>query len=172
MLYLGFNILPRSVFWSADFNGRSDNLDVIRLPEDHCFHSDMKFQIRNLLFLTAFAALAVTALRYPNPYLAGFAAFAVFFALTIAAVIAFDRRSTPFAGFVAFGLLGASYSDFLAGYLGLPLMAAMNIPTGSVEYGHVLNVLTAYVVFLSSCVGYVIGVLISWRGELRGESTD
>ena len=132
----------------------------------------MKFQIRNLLFLTAFAALAVTALRYPNPYLAGFAAFAVFFALTISAVIAFDRRSTPFAGFVAFGLLGASYSDFLAGYLGLPLMTAMNITTGSVEYGHVLNVLTAYVVFLSSCVGYVIGVLISWRGELRGESTD
>ena len=30
MLYSGFNILPRSVFWSADFNGRSDNLDVIR----------------------------------------------------------------------------------------------------------------------------------------------
>ena len=31
MLYLGFNILPRSVFWSADLNGRSDNTDVIRL---------------------------------------------------------------------------------------------------------------------------------------------
>ena len=32
MLYSGFNILPRSVFWSADFNGRSDNTDVIH-PE-------------------------------------------------------------------------------------------------------------------------------------------
>ena len=31
MLYAGFDILPRSVFWSAYFNGRSDNLDVIRL---------------------------------------------------------------------------------------------------------------------------------------------
>ena len=31
MLYSGFNILHRSVFWSAYFNGRSDNLDVIRL---------------------------------------------------------------------------------------------------------------------------------------------
>ena len=31
MLYSGFNILPRSVFWSANFNGRSDNLDVIHL---------------------------------------------------------------------------------------------------------------------------------------------
>ena len=29
MLFLGFNILPRSVFWSADLNGRSDNTDVI-----------------------------------------------------------------------------------------------------------------------------------------------
>ena len=29
MLYSGFNILPRSVFWSASFNGRSDNTDVI-----------------------------------------------------------------------------------------------------------------------------------------------
>ena len=31
ILYSGFNILPRSGFWPADFNGRSDNLDVIRL---------------------------------------------------------------------------------------------------------------------------------------------
>ena len=31
MLYSGFNTLPRSVFWSAYFNGRSDNLDVIPL---------------------------------------------------------------------------------------------------------------------------------------------
>ena len=33
MLYLGFNTLPRSVFWSADLNGRSDNTDVIRLAK-------------------------------------------------------------------------------------------------------------------------------------------
>ena len=33
MLYLGFNILPRSVFWSAGFNGRSDNTDVIQLKK-------------------------------------------------------------------------------------------------------------------------------------------
>ena len=31
MLYSGFDILSRSVFWSADSNGRSDNLDVILL---------------------------------------------------------------------------------------------------------------------------------------------
>ena len=31
MLYSGLNILPRSVFWSAYLNGRSDNLDVIQL---------------------------------------------------------------------------------------------------------------------------------------------
>ena len=31
MLYSGFNILPRSVFWSAYFNGRSDNTDVMSL---------------------------------------------------------------------------------------------------------------------------------------------
>ena len=31
MLYSGFSTLHRSVFWSADFNGRSDNTDVIRL---------------------------------------------------------------------------------------------------------------------------------------------
>ena len=34
MLYSGFIILPRSVFWSANFNGRSDNTDVI--PLEHC----------------------------------------------------------------------------------------------------------------------------------------
>ena len=31
MLYSGFNILPRSVFWSADLNVRSDNADVMSL---------------------------------------------------------------------------------------------------------------------------------------------
>ena len=33
ILYSGFNILPRSVFWSAYLNGRSDNLDVMWLSE-------------------------------------------------------------------------------------------------------------------------------------------
>ena len=32
MLHSGFSILLRSVIWPADLNGRSDNLDVIRLP--------------------------------------------------------------------------------------------------------------------------------------------
>ena len=45
MLYSGFNILHRSVFWSAYFNGRSDNLDVIPLkPKETQFHDS----IRNL----------------------------------------------------------------------------------------------------------------------------
>ena len=34
MLYSGFNTLHRSVFWSADLNGRSDNTAVIRLMND------------------------------------------------------------------------------------------------------------------------------------------
>ena len=100
----------------------------------------MKFQIRSLLFLTAFAALAITALRYPNQYLADFAGFAVFLSLTIAAIIAYDRRSTPFAGFVAFGLLGAIYADGLADYLIIPFMSAMNIQTGSVEYLSLIHI--------------------------------
>jgi len=33
MLYSGFNILPRSVFWSTSYIGRSDNLDVIHLKQ-------------------------------------------------------------------------------------------------------------------------------------------
>ena len=46
MLYSGFNILPRSVFWSAYLNGRSDNTDVIWLLE-------MKqVSIKSLLLLT------------------------------------------------------------------------------------------------------------------------
>ena len=36
MLYSGFNTLPRSVFRSADLNGRSDNTDVIRLKARCC----------------------------------------------------------------------------------------------------------------------------------------
>ena len=39
MLYSGFITLPRSIFWSANFNGRSDNLDVMllksKMPKPH-----------------------------------------------------------------------------------------------------------------------------------------
>ena len=44
MLYSGFNILPRSVFWSADLNGRSDNTDVIWL-EQSCVRTETKAKI-------------------------------------------------------------------------------------------------------------------------------
>ena len=53
MLYLGFNILPRSVFWSADLNGRSDNTDVIRLNQL------LRFSIRTILLLTLLVSLFV-----------------------------------------------------------------------------------------------------------------
>ena len=45
MLYSGFNILPRSVFWSADFNGRLDNTDVIRLEME--FEAPTKIQLES-----------------------------------------------------------------------------------------------------------------------------
>ena len=40
MLYSGFNTLPRSVFWLAGFNGRSDNTDVIQLKTGDTFEID------------------------------------------------------------------------------------------------------------------------------------
>ena len=43
MLYSGFVTLPRSVFWSADFNGRSDNADVIRLQIRHLHEELVRF---------------------------------------------------------------------------------------------------------------------------------
>ena len=49
MLYLGFDISPRSVFWLAYFNGRSDNADVIQL---------MKYSLRSLLLVTLVAGFA------------------------------------------------------------------------------------------------------------------
>ena len=61
MLYSGFNILPRSVFGLADFNGRSDNLDVIRLQKLQNFMNGtpnkrrIRFSIRSAL-LGLFAA--------------------------------------------------------------------------------------------------------------------
>ena len=46
MLYLGFITLPRSVFWLADLNGRSDNTDVIPLNPRRAFNG--KAESRNL----------------------------------------------------------------------------------------------------------------------------
>ena len=54
MLYSGFNILPRSVFWSADFNGRSDNLDVIPLKVS------MKFTLSHLFIVILLITVALS----------------------------------------------------------------------------------------------------------------
>ena len=56
MLYSGFNILPRSVFWSAYFNGRSDNTDVMSLNLNL---NSMQFSIKTLLASTTITAVAV-----------------------------------------------------------------------------------------------------------------
>ena len=57
MLYSGFITLLRSIFWSADFNGRSDNLDVISLKE---IHIKLQFSIR-YLFVIVFITAATLA---------------------------------------------------------------------------------------------------------------
>jgi len=57
MLYSGSNILPRSVFWSADFDGRSDNTDVITLNEMH-------FRISHLFCATALLAASLATVDH------------------------------------------------------------------------------------------------------------
>ena len=57
MLYSGFNILHRPVFWSADFNGRSDNLDVILLNRAKTIR--FRFRISSLLILLTISSLAI-----------------------------------------------------------------------------------------------------------------
>ena len=68
MLYSGFNILPRSVFWSANWFRRSDNTDVIPLKQNVQSRSNMnlltrlvsmRFGTRTILVAIGFAALFV-----------------------------------------------------------------------------------------------------------------
>ena len=80
MLYLGFNIFPRSVFWSVDFNGRSDNTDVIRLkmnqnpynpPQDTVAVGPIRISWLQVLMTTSTLGIVVSiiifyvALTYP-----------------------------------------------------------------------------------------------------------
>ena len=60
MLYSGFNALHRSVFWSADFNGRSDNTDVIPLGDN------LRFKIRSLLAVIAICAIFFAFWIFPS----------------------------------------------------------------------------------------------------------
>ena len=71
MLYSGFNIFPRSVFWLADLNGRSDNTDVIRLNERSPMakQSYLKYGIAALLSVTAVAASMLAG--YQNGFAVG-----------------------------------------------------------------------------------------------------
>ena len=66
MLYSGFITLPRSIFWSAYFNDRSDNLDVIRSYLDVANDSTDRFRtlktwIIRLLALDGLLPIAVVA---------------------------------------------------------------------------------------------------------------
>ena len=78
MLYSGFSILPRSVFWSADFNGRSDNLDVIP-PRRRCVlgQNNGIHQIVSLVVL----GISIWALVYTSGLL--WVVSAIFLALSV-----------------------------------------------------------------------------------------
>ena len=67
MLYSGFDILPRSVYWSAYFNGRSDNTDVIRLRKTSEPHN-MKLTANRSRFRLRSLFLAITVLAIGLAY--------------------------------------------------------------------------------------------------------
>ena len=62
MLYSGFNILPRSVFWSADFNGRSDNTDVI--PLNDRISNIMRWKLKTTLGIVAIICVLLARFGY------------------------------------------------------------------------------------------------------------
>ena len=113
--------------------------------------------------LMACVALAIAAIRHPNPYLAKTTELLSFAALAIAGIIAYDRKCTPAAGFLALGLLSLPFADEAASHFGFSALAGLNIPTGSDEYYHVRKVFVAYFTISWSCIGYVIGSLIGRR---------
>ena len=76
MLYSGFNILPRSVFWSANFNGRSHNLDVIPLElmnqiETKLGHSKFVPESHLLIKIDGESLDAILSDRFPDSNLEG-----------------------------------------------------------------------------------------------------
>jgi hypothetical protein len=67
----------------------------------------MHFTTVTLLGLTLYVALALTALRYPTSLVTNAIQLFCVASIAVAAVIAFDRRSTPAFAFVVFCIAAA-----------------------------------------------------------------
>lgn len=132
----------------------------------------MTFTLSRLFAIAFYSALALVAVRSPNAYLAGFLVFLAYFALAVAAIVAFDRRSTPAAGYFLIGLLGTLYAGEVANSAVIPVMTGLSVATGSIEYEYVTRVLGAYVTLIASCLGYLIGVIVTVTGGDRPHSDE
>lgn len=121
-----------------------------------------RFTIINILWTILYAAIAFASFRYPSALLGAATQSMCWIVLAVVSVLAYDRRSTPLVGFVAFGIAGVQSNLFVALSV-MPIMKAVGTRTGSSEYMFLLTLLPYHAVVWFGTIGYLVGVFVSSR---------
>lgn len=123
----------------------------------------MRFTIVAILWLTLYVALVLTSLRNPTAVVSNLVELFSVASITIIAVIAFDRRSTPAFAFVVFSI-AAALSFEISSEMIIAAMSYLNITTDSVEYVNLQKQLFYHLVIVVGIFGALIGRIVRQFG--------
>jgi len=131
----------------------------------------MQLTILQALWATLYFAIALASFRYATNTLASVTYAICVLTIAGAAVLAFDRRSTPLAAFAVFGISASFFSELFMPAV-IPVMLALGTTTGSNEYTNLGTMMLCHYAMVFAFVGYVFGVFVVWQRESPATNTD
>ena len=120
----------------------------------------MRFSLLSLGWVVFYFAIALWALQNPNGAIAGITTLLWQLSMAIALILAFHFRSTPLFSFVVFSVLAVYGAGFQIHKLTIPVMVALQVKTGAVEYELVQEMLLCHLSFLLGILGAVVGQVV------------
>ena len=120
----------------------------------------MQFRIVTIGWGMVYVALAISSLRYPTTEIATAVKLLCVISIALAAVIAFDRKSTSHFAFVVFAIATATHIEFASQTI-VSTMLRLGITTGSTEYANLKEMLYYHSVFAVGLFGFLFGTLLT-----------
>lgn len=125
----------------------------------------MQFRIATIGWVMLYVALLISSLRYPTTEIATAVKLLFVVSIALAAVIAFDRRSTSHFAFAVFAIATATQLEITSQAI-ISTMLGLGVTTGAIEYAILSEMLYYHAVFGAGVFGFLIGTLIT-RGRLN-----
>ncbi|TWU44480.1 hypothetical protein Poly59_61520 [Rubripirellula reticaptiva] len=147
-----------AVFFCLQVNRRRpQNPTVIRRK----IHERQQMQLTILqgIWATLYVAIALASFRYSTNILTSVTYAVCVLTFAGAAVLAFDRRSTPLVAFVLFGVASLTFSELFMPAV-IPVMLALGTTTGSNEYNNLSSLMICHYCVIFAFVGYFFGLFV------------